>query len=125
MQGNNMEEKIDEWLKKAEEDLEGAEYNYKGEQFKIAAFLCQQSVEKALKALYIKKFRKLLKVHDLFLLGKSVDAPDNILEICKELTNFYIETRYPGVIARFDQEIVELAIEKVHKVLEWVSERLS
>ena len=39
------------WLAQAEKDLEMAEKLYESEQYYLVAFLCQQSVEKALKNL--------------------------------------------------------------------------
>lgn len=84
--------------KQAEKDYEAAKRNFDIKQYYLVAFLCQQAVEKALKALYIKKYKRLLKVHDLVLLARKVDAPSEIQDLCKSLNSYYIETRYPGIV---------------------------
>lgn len=61
-----------------------------------SAFYSQQSAEKILKAICIKQFNELIKVHDLVFLAKKVDAPQNIVENCKILSKVYIQSRYPG-----------------------------
>src|SRR3989344_9350293 len=86
------------WLKQAEKDLDTAKYNIDGERTDAGLFFLQQSAEKALKAVYIKKFKDLLKTHDLVLLSKKVNAPKNISDKCKKLTLVYQYTRYPDVI---------------------------
>jgi HEPN domain-containing protein len=48
-----------------------AALNFKWKKFYVAAFFAQQAAEKALKAVYIKNFGKLIKTHDLFLIGKK------------------------------------------------------
>ena len=42
------------WIAKAERDLNAAKINFDNKLFEVSAFLCQQSVEKALKALQLK-----------------------------------------------------------------------
>ena len=74
------------WMQKAEEELETAKYNFKGNQFSASLFFSQQAAEKALKALYIKINKELLKTHDLALLARKVDAPKDIGALCKSLS---------------------------------------
>jgi HEPN domain-containing protein len=102
----------EEWLGKALHDMETARANFQQNIYDASAFFCQQAVEKALKALYIKKFKKLLKTHDLYLLGQKVGLPNNLLEICDKISPFYVETRYPDSYAEFDEETVKKAIKK-------------
>ena len=54
---------VREWIKKAERDLSNAEYNLQGKRFEVTAFLAHQAAEKALKALYILRFKRLWKTH--------------------------------------------------------------
>ncbi len=113
-----------EWMEKAEHDLNTAKINFRENVFDAAAFFCQQAVEKALKALYIKRFRKLFKTHDLYFLGKKVEVPKHLLDICDEISSFYIETRYPDTYAKFEKTSVQEAIRKSEKVLKWAKEKL-
>jgi HEPN domain-containing protein len=63
------------WLNRAEHDLKTSKVNLEQKIYDAAAFYCQQSVEKALKALYIKQHSELVKAHDLNFLGRKVDLP--------------------------------------------------
>jgi len=120
-----MKPEVKEWMNRAEHDLETATYNLKGDRIDAAAFFCQQAVEKALKAIYIKKFGKLIKTHDLSMLGEKVNLPDNLLELCDELIPFYIETRYPGVYENTCEiDEVEEMINKSEELIKWVKERI-
>ncbi len=73
-------EEVKKWIEKAKKDLDDAEFNFINNRFEVAAFLSHQAAEKALKALYILKFKKLWKIHDLVELGKTLNAPFEILE---------------------------------------------
>jgi HEPN domain-containing protein len=97
-----MEYKI--WLQQANRDLEVAHRNHNNKDYYVVAFFCQQSVEKAL---YLRKFRKLLKIHDLVKLAREVHAPGNIIKFCSRITPVYMEVRYP--------ESDELPADKVSK----------
>ena len=90
-------EEVEGWWKLAKDDFKGAKINFDNKQYSICIFLCQQSVEKGLKALQIKKFGEVRKIHDLVELGISVDAPVDLMDKFKELTSAYVYTRYPDV----------------------------
>ncbi len=60
-----MRQEVKRWLQQAKEDLDAAEYNFKGGRFRLAAFMCQQTAEKALKALLINRTNAFPKIHDL------------------------------------------------------------
>tara|TARA_Y100000310_G_scaffold337125_1_gene423384 strand:- start:1987 stop:2280 length:294 start_codon:yes stop_codon:yes gene_type:complete len=84
-------------MQQANEDYDTAKYNFKGKRYKAAAFFCQQSAEKSLKALSLKKTDKIRKIHDLVELGKDVDISEDLLNKLKQLTLAYIYSRYPDV----------------------------
>jgi len=119
-----MKQEVKNWLKKAEHDFVTSGVNFQQEIYDASAFFCQQAVEKALKALYIRKFKKLIRTHDLVYLGKKVDLPEELLEFCDEITSFYIETRYPDSYAEFEKDYVEGAINKADEVIKWVKENI-
>lgn len=88
-----MEERA--WIEKAKKDLEASKNSFDFGYYEWSCFQSQQSAEKALKAVYIKKYKRLLKVHDLVLLAKKVSAPKSLLDFCRELTLAYEYSRYP------------------------------
>ena len=67
-----MKEEVRKWFKKAKEDLNSAGYNFEGSKYDVAMFLCQQSAEKAFKALLIERTNELVKTHDLVFLAKKL-----------------------------------------------------
>jgi len=119
-----MKEDIRLWLRQAEDDLKAAEKNLGIEVYYMASFLAQQCAEKALKALYIKKFKELLRVHDLVYLAKKVEAPESVSEDCRFLSKVYIESRYPDEqyppSELFKKKDAEKAISYANGVLKWV-----
>lgn len=113
------------WYNQAKKDLDTARFNFDGGKYEAAAFFCQQAVEKALKALYIKRFKRLLKTHDLVLLAKNLKLPKNFVDLCKELSPAYIYTRYPDAIPAEDiKEITKNFIKYSEEVLEWIKGKL-
>lgn len=120
-----MKEEVKKWLKKAKQDLGSAKYNFKGKKYDVSAFLCQQSAEKALKALLIKKSGKIRKIHDLVELGKNVGLPSNLLNNAKELTLAYTYSRYPDVQeVKNLNKIVKKFLKVSGEILKWVQKQL-
>jgi len=116
---------VDRWVAKAEKDLAAARINFEVGLFDVASFLCQQAVEKALKAVHIKKFRKLKKIHDLVVLGREAGLPERYLGYYKELTGAYIYTRYPEVPeTRNIEENSRGFLAWSEEVIEWTKKRL-
>ena len=91
---------INEWLKKADEDLEFAASVIKESPFYAQiCFHFHQAAEKYLKSYLIATDLQFKRIHDLPVLLKSclVKEPDleSIMKDCKLLNRFYIDTRYP------------------------------
>lgn len=113
------------WIKKAEEDLETAEYNLEGNKTDAGFFFLQQSAEKSLKAVYLKKFKELLKTHDLFILAKKLNSPKEILDFCKKLTPAYQYTRYPDVYkVEESKEFESNLLNYTKEIIKWCKKNL-
>lgn len=119
-----MANEIKEWLERAERDLDSSRYNLRGKKYDVAAFLAQQAAEKAMKALYIMKYKELWKIHDLVKLGEKVSAPKEILVLCEKLNQHYIATRYP-VEAEYSEADSSEAVNDSEKVIEWARQMIS
>ena len=114
------------WLAQAKEEYDAAQFNQEGGKHKIAAFLCQQTAEKALKAYLIEKEGELRKIHDLVALGKAAEISPPILERLSELTLAYVYTRYPDVRPEMDlKDKVPRFLETAQEVLTWTEQQLS
>lgn len=103
--------------------MKTAETNLEHRRFDASAFFAHQAAEKALKALYVLKFKRLWRIHDLVELGRRVEAPGEVLKSCDALNPHYIETRYPLDII-YSEEMVKDALENAREVLGWVEEQL-
>lgn len=79
-------------LLQAQEDLASARVLFQGARFYAAAFFAQQTAEKAL---YIERFLKLPRTHDLIELAEALGAETGLLEQARLLTPDYLLTRYP------------------------------
>jgi HEPN domain-containing protein len=112
----------------AEKDLEVAGKNFELGEWYVVAFFCQQAAEKALKAVYIKKFNELARVHDLVFLGRKVGLPKGLLDGCGYLNRAYTESRYPGEQGmpadKFSREDADRCIIISGEVLEWTKKTL-
>lgn len=115
------------WLKQAERDLISARNSYKSKDYYVAALLCQQSVEKALKYLYINKNNKLIRTHDLVKLAREIKAPLNIIKCCSLINPIYIEVRYPAdtdlPADKVNSTIALQLLNKSDEVLKWVQKQ--
>ncbi len=109
---------VEEWVEKAEEDYQTAEYLYSKSKEKFLTIICfhaQQSVEKYLKALLTKYKISPPKTHSLEalldLIVSSVPEFEEYDELFESLTPYSVEYRYPGVSATPEdaQQCMEIA----------------
>ncbi len=122
MNDKNPETKL--WYERAEKDLKAAKDSLASDNFEWASFQAHQAVEKALKAIYIKKFSELIKTHDLVLLANRIDADQITKENCNKLNSVYLDARYPDVPAEYTKERAQLFIQIAGEVLQWIKKTL-
>ncbi len=118
------------WFEKAEEDkiAAGTMLREKISPSNIC-FHSQQMVEKYLKGLLVYYKKKFRKVHDLLELEKNLlsVAPD-IKEYEKDLdllSQYYIETRYPGEYPEFTLDEAKQAFEAAKRIKKFVLEKMN
>lgn len=115
------------WWEKAKSDLAAAKNNIESENYDIASFLAHQSMEKALKALQIKKKKQFTKTHDLLYLGKEVGIPEELLKKCCFINPVYTETRYPdasGTFKEYSKQEAENDVNNAEEVVTWIEKQL-
>ncbi len=120
-----MKKEAENWWDKAKDDLEKAKILFNNKKYDGAVFFCQQSIEKASKALFLKRNNKIKRIHDLVELGKDIKLPDNLMHYCKEITQAYIYSRYPDI--EEPKEIKEISskfIEHTKEILGWIEKQL-
>lgn len=123
-----MGEEIKNWWEQAKRDLHSAKNSLNSGDYYVAAFMAQQSAEKGLKVLYIKKYHEVWKIHDLVRLARDVDAPPKIISHCASLTPAYFETRYPDSektpAEKVNRQEAEEMIKLAEEILTWIEKKL-
>lgn len=121
----------EEWLLKAEHDLESAEYlmtSYKP-LYDIAIYHTQQCAEKALKAFLSYKEQEIDKVHNLLLLNNQCLLLDNEFVNLKQdavfLNPYATIYRYPEGDLMPPKQDVDKAIITAKKILLFVKEKIN
>ena len=129
--GADKKERALEWLRYAKNDLEVS--THLNEVFRplpenTICWLCQQSVEKSLKAILAYHNAKIKKIHDIELILKDTGKlePSVTLDdkIAAKITIFAVESRYPDNVFDFTKEDAELGLKYAERVLGQVKQAL-
>lgn len=121
--------KFEEWARYADEDQQMAEIALKedGPPNQVC-FHSQQMAEKYLKGFLVYSKKRFEKTHQLaYLLELCEDLDSSFIELTEEikyLSEFYIETRYPGDIPEFNLKECKKALEVAFRVKEFVLEKI-
>lgn len=126
------ERRINHWLKQATEDRKTARIMFMTRRWKYAIFMCQQSIEKYLKAIYMKKKQEFPpRIHNLFRLAEKIDKelfPESYLEFFSELSLYYIQSRYPEDIDRIEEINTKKRAKEILKqtgeISKWITKTL-
>ena len=121
-----MKKVINFWIKSAKENLVTAKAMHKTGRWSFVFFMCQQTVEALLKAVYvIKKKEPAPFLHSLSQLALKceLDLTDDIAEFLSTLSRHYIETRYMN--ERFNKNIFNKKtateiIKNTERVMKWL-----
>lgn len=118
---------IKEWIEISQYDLHTAEAMLEKSRYLYVGFMCQQAVEKMLKALYVlKKEGMPPRTHNLLYLVDEIkiELKAEDLKMLSLLNQFYLESRYPGeriklakVIKRKKAEEMLLITKEIWKCL--------
>lgn len=133
MKKNNFLKDVQVWLDFAAYDLKSAKWQYKGKIYTSSCYACQQTAEKALKALILSFGKVTPKVHSLDRLittlkhlGTDISS---IEKAAKELDKYYISTRYPGQYGGpeglYDEKDAQSAISAAENILQFVKKKIS
>ena len=120
-----MKEEASNWLRQAEADLKTSQNSLNSRDYYASVFWSQQTVEKCLKAIIIEKKGKLIKIHDLIMLGRMVNLPEVLLKKCEILSKVYTESRY-GLLddeipaEKFDENDALEFVNIAKEILKWV-----
>ena len=119
------------WFKQAQRDFYNAKKNLEMGLYDVCLFLCQQSVEKALKALYVKASKKPPpRVHSLEKLIRIMNLGEKFRELTLDLEDYYFTMRYPDIAERLPFELCDRAdamdaLKRAKKILNLISSKLT
>ncbi len=123
-----------QWFNRASEDLTVARLVFKENHLAHVCFLCQQCIEKSLKAYLLAKTAGYPRTHKLVdLLGECQKLdPDfaRFSEDCLTIDQYYIPTRYPNGVPGSsssgipDKREAEAALASAEAILQFVSSLL-
>jgi len=125
-----MRDESAQWLRQAEGDFKAAKDNLESENFYVVAFLCHQSVEKGLKALFIvRNARAPPKTHSLRRLSSELAAPVELLDAADLLEPVYTESRYPDILEdvpldRYSRSDAGIMIKIAEDFFTWIQEQM-
>jgi HEPN domain-containing protein len=124
------DETVRRWVQQAQHDLDSARRNFEIELCDVCLLLCQQAVEKMLKALYIaQRKEEPPRIHSLRRLVELTGLPTEVLARVAELDSLYIVLRYPDVSEELpfescDRDDAESGLEKAQAVLDLIARQI-
>ncbi len=98
-------EKYSHWEEAAEYDIKTAEAMQKAGRYLYVAFMCQQSIEKIIKGIYVfNNEKEPPRTHNILSLYEKIDFKekpthhrvDEFVDLFEELFAYYISERYPS-----------------------------
>jgi HEPN domain-containing protein len=133
MQGIMARKVVDNWLSLAEYDLATAEAMLQSKRFLYVGFMCQQAVEKILKAAYVKHHALTPPyTHNVLRLVAELPWKDEIddrrLKTLESLNSYYIESRYTEDIqelaAVLTEERTTEILRRTKELFAWIKSKL-
>jgi len=123
-------DRVGDWMRQAENDLEWAAHSLSGGYFAQTCFVAQQAGEKALKAYCFSRGLDIVRTHSLFRIVQDLGENGMLKDCARELDLYYISGRYPDAFpggAPFEiltQEQAERALKAATALVREVSDRL-
>lgn len=122
-----MVDRVNEWLKQSEYDLEAAKYMFNGGRYIYAVFMCHLSTEKILKGLYQQRICKTPpKTHNLVYLFNEIGIkPDkDMAKAIVILNESNIAARYPESLEilqkNYNESVTANIITKSEEIIGWI-----
>lgn len=128
-----MKPNTENWIDASDDDQDTAQHLFKKKKYLHCLFFCQQSIEKALKALYYEKHDKTPpRKHDLIALAEAADVFSELDDARKglfvSLSQYYLESRYTEdrkeLLKNCTKAVAEDSLNKTGEVLPWLKDKL-
>lgn len=125
-----MDKKIKYWIELAEYDIQTAKAMLETKRFLYVGFMCQQTIEKSLKAIIAKNNEFPPKTHNIIRLIEisKIEIPEDYMELIYKLQPLNIEARYPAykeqLLSQMTSKICEDLITKTEVLFKWIKTKL-
>ena len=118
----------EKWMNRAEYDLETAQAMFDSGRYLYVLFCCQQAVEKALKSVISRRMSELPpRIHQLKRLSEiaGLNMDESKIEFMRELSSYYIQSRYPEEITdpslQISRKETQHVLEQTKEIVRWIS----
>lgn len=120
------------WLERVDYDLETAQAMYKAGRYLYVVFMCQQTIEKNIKAMLAMRGKEIRPIHNLSKLAEDAGV---LQELDKEtqkfidmLSHYYLNARYKETITTLSQTIGKKEakdyLEKTKNLILWLTQKM-
>ncbi|OFX23522.1 MAG: DNA-binding protein [Bacteroidetes bacterium GWA2_31_9] len=127
----NINKVVNHWIQTSDEDFIAMQSLYKSKVYHWSLFLGHITIEKLLKALYVKtNLKHAIFTHNLFRLAElcSLEISEDIADDLTTITTFNINARYDDYKKEFYQkcskEYTENWIQKIKEIRKWLKQKL-
>jgi HEPN domain-containing protein len=120
------------WMDRVDYDLETARAMYKTGRYLYVVFMCQQAVEKTLKAILAFQGKEIKPIHHLpklaELAGILQEFEEEALALIEKLSSYYLNARYKETIDALSKAIGKREakdyLTKTKKVVSWLTQKM-
>ena len=126
-----MRDEILRWIDQADEELSVAKISFDNKKYFAAAFWCQQSLEKFLKALYMFKNKKSPgTTHSLTYLGRETGVSAKYNVFLRNLSSEYFFSRYPDAIEdvpykTYSEDEINDYLKNTKEIIKWIKSEMN
>lgn len=116
------------WMEQAQYDLDTARAMLDSGRHLYVLFCCQQAVEKMLKAVITLRTKTFPpRIHNLIRLAQAaaLDLDEESMQFFRELSSYYIQTRYPEEIpelaAGISEDLARRILRRTEERIQWLN----
>jgi HEPN domain-containing protein len=128
-----MDKIVAHWVERAKYDLETAKAMLDTARYLYVAYMCQQAVEKLLKAIMAYQGKENMPVHNLIRLSELAEIRDNLnseqFKFLAELTPYCIEARYgdykESLSEIINEEKAKEVYQKTQEIFRWLYQQIN
>lgn len=128
-----MDQMVTHWVERSQYDLDTAKIMLDAGRYLYVAYMCQQAVEKILKAIIAQQGKENYPIHNLNRLaeiaGISNDLGSEKFVFLAELTPYHIEARYgdykESLSEIIDAKKAQQVYKKTRKIHKWLYRKIS